>query len=244
MLVTTLLALVLAIADGTSADQQQQQQAIDIIPQNVSPIADPDAACQVDTIFTRTHQLAVECGGNMRARHFRNEEEYLRIVRRVGVLGDVYEISQARYYWALDFVNFVERMVGHKKQVIDGIFSEIEQRIQLSETTETELQQLHKHSGVVLNAILLKCRKQVTAKVFEAIRYQEQLHLAAVDDCESGSGNVQRWQYELEEYVVRVSEELGQIVEENLEEGYILLDQFDRQYRQLVSSNYLISNTY
>lgn len=233
MFSTTLLILVLVFGIQ-SADLEQ---AVDIIPQNTSPIADPDVACQVDAVFTRIHQLAVECGAAMRARHDRDEHDYFNLVRSVGVLGDFNEISKGRYHWALDFVNYVERMVGHKKQVTNSIFSELEQRIGVSQTTENGLQQLHQQSVHVLNAILLKCRRQVTNTALAAIRYQEQIHLAALKDGQLEC-DVHRWQLVLEEDVLRVSENLREITEENLELGYRLLDQFDRIYRQTLANYY------
>lgn len=234
MIVINLLAFTLAIA-STSADQLQ---AVDVIPQNVSPIDDPDAECQVDAVFSRIHQLARQCGAQMREKHDRDEQENLRLIRSVGVLGNIREISEGRYHWALDFVNFVERMVGHKKQLTDGIFAELEERIQISETTANTLRHLHEHSGVVLNAILLKCRRQVTAKTLEAIRVEEQIHQAALQDCDRNESDMERWQYALEASALRYSEGLRQITEENLEMGYNLLDRFDQQYRQVVASNF------
>lgn len=235
MLATTLFLLAIAIIAKSLADQDQ---AIDIIPQDITPIADQEATYQIDAIFARIHQLAVECGSQMRARHCRDEEDYLSVVRRVGVLGNFGEISSGRYSWALDFVNYVEGMVGHKKKVTDLIFSELEQRLQLSESTTNSLQQLHQQSGNVLNAILLKCRHQVTSTILNAIRVQKQLHLAAVQSCRLET-DIQQWQLALEENVLRVSEDLRQISEENLQQGYILLDQFDRIYRQIVAENYI-----
>lgn len=233
MFLPTLLFVLVLSADYCSAADEPC--AVDITPTNTYPIADQYVANELNTLLARVHRLATLCGAQMRERHRINEEQNLRVVQSVGVTGNFQQIADARMYWALDFVNFVEKMVLHKQIVTNRLLKQLEQRIGLGASTVQTLRNLRRQSTSVLVGILYRCRQEVTGTVKAAIKHERILHDAALADCNQSA--LQQWQLALEADAVEVSERLQQVIEANLEDGYRLLDGFDRRYREIIGES-------
>lgn len=231
------LLIVILLLEAVRCSTSSEPCAVDITPINTYPIADQYDNHELSVIFARIHRLAVHCGTQMRAKHLQNEQANLDVVKRVGVTGNFQEIAKARMYWALNFVNFVERMVYHKQMVTNRLFDQLEQRLRINQSTRQILQEQRQQSSNVLLDILLRCRQEVTATVHAAIEHERLLHLAAVAASQQNEESLVQWQLALEADAAAVSDRLQQVTEANLEDGYRLLDGFDRRYREIVGEN-------
>lgn len=230
LLAIALLGLSIARIEITIA------QDVDYIEQQPPPPTFLSESSEIlGPVFNEANAMACQCRDLMRRKHRETEHQIFDIVNHVGTRGDFERIATGRMDWALTFVNFVERMVGEKREQLEAMFADLETRLRLDDRAMAELLALRTWGRKVLQYILLRCRQQVTGTVKAAVDRWWYIRGAAVRDLRRGQDVW--WQRVLEADTLAVTEQLHAITEFNLASGLRLLNDFNARFKQIVERN-------
>lgn len=193
--------------------------------------------------FEMTHHLAAACNRHLHELRNRNERDFLRTVRDIGIAQDYGQIEAAFGRLVGDFCDAVDRKVGEQQRSSHTMVVAFERQVHKAlpysaesaenEATVSAIHELWQRNNDKVTQTLVTNRAEVVAATRATIERGWALYRESQQPCAAAAEPV-NWQKRLERQTAELVVRLHKVTEKNRLAGLEVLKLFEAQYSDRV----------